>query len=249
MFEVYGLKTGERAVDTYLLSYRTGEHGLTTIAYYFWCLKGPDGITIVDTGGAVEEARKRGVLGIRRQEDLLAKIGVEAKAVKRVILTHLHWDHFGRWQIFPNARFYLQRKEVDFFSGSMIQHEVISRSCSNTPDIVTLQKEGRVQLIDGEEAIGPGLALLWVGCHTPGSQVIIAETSKGKMVLCGDLHYLYGNIVENVPSLIQLDVPECLASFEKVKKVVSSPDLLIPGHDPLLMSKYPQPGDGVARVA
>ena len=249
MYEVYGIKIGERAVNSYELSYLTGDQGLTTIAYYFWCLKGPDGITIVDTGGSIEEAKRRGVLKIRRQEEQLAKIDVNPESVRRVILTHLHWDHFSRWDMFPDATFYVQKRDVDFFTGPMAKHEVISRFCSNVSDIVKLQKEGRVEIIEGDKTVAPGLTVVWVGCHTPGSQVLVVSTGKGTAVMCGDLHYLYRNIKEDMPSLIQLDVPECLASFEKVKNFASSMDLILPGHDPLLTVVYPEPGDGVAKVA
>lgn len=248
MYEVYGIKIGERAVNSYELSYLTGDQGLTTIAYYFWCLKGPDGITIVDTGGPVEEAERRGVLKIKRQEEQLAKIGVKPESVRRVILTHLHWDHFSRWEMFPSATFYVQKRDVDFFTGPMMKYEIINRVCYNVSDIIKLQKEGRVRIIECEETVGPSLTVAWVGCHTPGSQVVIVETAKGQAVLCGDLHYLYRNIKEDMPSLIQLDIPECLAAFDKVKKFASSHDLIIPGHDPLLTVIYPEPGDGVARV-
>jgi len=249
MYELYGIKIGEKEVDSYLLSNKVGEKGTTTIAYYFWCLKGPDGISIVDTGGAVEEAQKRGLLEIRRQEELLARIGVRPESVTRVILTHLHWDHFSRWEIFPKATFYVQKRDVDFFTGPMMKNDIIRRYCSNVADICKLQKDGRVQLIDGEETLAAGLRTLWVGGHTPGSQVVVVSTDRGTAVLCSDLYYLYCHIREDTASLIQLDIPECLAAFEMVKETASSHDLILPGHDPLLIKIYTNPGDGVAKVA
>lgn len=243
------MRLGERAVDSYLLSFRGGEHGLTTIAYYFWCLRGPEGVTLVDTGGAPDEAQKRGLQGVQTQEEQLAKMGIDPQGVRRVILTHLHWDHFGRWELFPQATFYLQKREFEFFTSPLSRHEVIRQFCSNVSMIADLQKQGRVKLVAGEEVILPGLAVSWVGGHTPGSQVVAVETRRGKMVLCGDLHYLYAHIAEDMPSLIQLDIPECLAAFASVKELAASRELILPGHDPLLTSLYPEPGGGIARVA
>ncbi|MDP6175158.1 MAG: MBL fold metallo-hydrolase, partial [Rhodospirillales bacterium] len=44
---------------------------------------------------------------------VLAKVGIDPDEVETVILTHLHFDHIGNLDAFPNANFVVQRTEYD----------------------------------------------------------------------------------------------------------------------------------------
>lgn len=45
----------------------------------------------------------------------LQSLGVDAKEIKRIIFTHLHFDHVGKPSIFVNAKFYASKEAVDDF--------------------------------------------------------------------------------------------------------------------------------------
>jgi hypothetical protein len=46
-----------------------------------------------------------------------------------------------------------------------------------------LRQAGRIELIDGNFELYPGLDLLMAGAHTPGSQMVALDTAAGKAVL------------------------------------------------------------------
>jgi len=55
------------------------------------------------------------------------------------------------------------------------------------PALERLRQAGRIELIDGDFELYPGLELLKAGGHTPGSQIVALHTAAGKTVLCGDI--------------------------------------------------------------
>ena len=44
----------------------------------------------------------------------LAKAGVKPEEIDIVVLTHLHWDHVGDVDKFPNAEFIVSQEELRF---------------------------------------------------------------------------------------------------------------------------------------
>src|ERR1035437_3083665 len=42
----------------------------------------------------------------------LKALGVQPDKVKHVIATHMHWDHAGNYDLFPNARYHIQDTEI-----------------------------------------------------------------------------------------------------------------------------------------
>jgi len=74
------------------------------------------------------------------------------------------------------------------------------------------------------------------------------NTAKGKAVLGIDACHLYANLEAMTPGGVIADLREMVKGLETVKALASSPDLIFPGHDPLLMKKYHQVGEGVLRL-
>ncbi len=123
------------------------------------------------------------------------------------------------------------------------------KPASDIAEVVRLHYAGRVRILDGDEEIAPGIRVYLVGGHTPGSQVVAVDTSKGTVVLCGDTVDLYRNIEENICGGIVLDVPQTYAAYEKIRRLASSPDLIIPGHEPLIMARFQSVAESIVKVA
>ena len=108
---------------------------------------------------------------------------------------------------------------------------------------------GRVCLLDGEVAVAPGVRCVPAPGHTPGLQVVAVETDVGTAVIGSDCGHLFRNFDEEWPSCLICDLPAWLRSFERVKSLATAGELVFPGHDTLLIDRYPRAGDGVSRLA
>jgi glyoxylase-like metal-dependent hydrolase (beta-lactamase superfamily II) len=71
-----------------------------TIDYFVRLFQGGAEPIVVDTGFTpqIAEARKRKYLA--SPADQLRKLGVDPADVKTVLISHLHWDHFGGFGFF-----------------------------------------------------------------------------------------------------------------------------------------------------
>ena len=92
--------------------------------YYIWVVKTDERTIVVDTGFDAAAAAARGRTLIRPVEEGLAAIGVDARAVLDVVITHMHYDHAGNIALFPRARFHVQDAEMAYCTGrSMLQRQ------------------------------------------------------------------------------------------------------------------------------
>ncbi|MDP9373452.1 MAG: N-acyl homoserine lactonase family protein, partial [Chloroflexota bacterium] len=54
-----------------------------------------------------------------------------------------------------------------------------------------------------------------------------------------DATHYYANIEEDRPFRLVSDLPQMYDAFEAVRALADSPDHIIPGHDPLVLARYP----------
>jgi glyoxylase-like metal-dependent hydrolase (beta-lactamase superfamily II) len=99
---------------------------------------------------------------------------------------------------------------------------------------------GRGVFHDGSEELAPGISVHHMGGHTSGIQAVRVRTRRGYMVLASDVTHFYANIEEARPFPAVQDVFAGLEAFAKLKRLASSPDMIIPGHDPLVLRRYPR---------
>ena len=144
------------------------------VAYIFWLVDGPDGPVVVDTGYHPDYVAPEWAQGKDFIEPpaLLKKVGVKAEEVKTVIVTHFHQDHFTGFDYFPAAKFVIQRAELEFWTGPLMRYGIFDKQIRPKvrPALKQLEQDKRLQLIDGDCELYPGLDLLKAGGHTPGSR-------------------------------------------------------------------------------
>ena len=74
-----------------------------------------------------------------------------------------------------------------------------------------------------------------------GLQMVRVRTRRGWVVLASDAAHYYANLERNLPYPITYNVAEALEAYGKARALADSPDHVIPGHDPLVLKKYPAP--------
>ncbi|MCX5906771.1 MAG: N-acyl homoserine lactonase family protein [Deltaproteobacteria bacterium] len=219
--------------------------------YYIWCIQGEGGPVIVDAGVSPELAKSKGIAGYVSPVEVLARIGVKADAVRHVVLTHIHWDHSSGVTLFPRATFYVQKEEYRFWLKDPIARrppfQMVSDE-SSSKYLASLEGTGRLRLLEGDTEILPGIECLLAPGHTIALQGVAVRTAKGTAILGSDCAHLFRNYQEDWPSALITDLVGWMRSFDKLKAKASSPDLIFPGHDPLMTEKYPEVAKDVTRL-
>lgn len=227
---------------------------LQPLDYYVWAITGATGAIIVDTGfdAAMGEKRQREM--ISPVGDGLRALGIDPGSVETVIISHLHYDHVGNYDLFPHARYHLQDDEMAYATGRYMCHGAL-RLPFETDDVVAMVRKlfaGRVAFHNGTEEIVPGVTVHRIGGHSKGLQSVRVKTRRGYVVLAADAAHLYAHLDSGRVFPITYNVGEVVEGYEMLKKLASSRNHVVPGHDPLVLARYPaaKPGlDGwVARL-
>src|SRR3954467_6958373 len=247
-YEIYALRYATMSPRTPQMNYLLPDPHETTaqdLDYFVWLIRGHGRDILVDTGFNAEEAKVRARKLTLNPVDALAGFGVKADTIKDVIVTHLHYDHAGNLDRFPNARFHLQDREMSYATGRCMCHGALRHPFS--VDHVTLMvrhvfKE-RVTFHDGEGEVAPGVTLHRVGGHSDGLQVVRVETARGPVVLASDAAHYYANLQKRSPFPIVYNIGDMIEGWATVERLAGHPDRVIPGHDPMVRELYPRASD------
>ena len=209
--------------------------------YFVWLIRSGERTIVVDTGFTAEVAAKRKREYIRTPKAGLALLGVKAAEVREVIITHMHYDHVGTFFDFPSANFHLQDEEMRFVTGRHMRHARFAHSfeVEDVVGMVRMLFKGRVLFHTGVEELAPGVSLHHIGGHTPGLQSVRVHTQRGWVVLASDAAHYYEHMETGrcFPSIVNL--AGVLEGYDTLRRLAESPKHIIPGHDPLVMARYP----------
>jgi glyoxylase-like metal-dependent hydrolase (beta-lactamase superfamily II) len=146
--------------------------------------------TLVDTGyGNRPDTGGGALLGELERAD------VHPDQITRVLITHMHGDHIGGntadvdgkpVPVFKNARHIIQRRDWAYYQQpEMKQGRSVIALCGDP-----IEAAGLLDLIDGGQAISPGISTILTPGHTPGHQsVLIGAWDPGapKALFLGDV--------------------------------------------------------------
>ena len=221
--------------------------GPMPLDYFVWVIKGNNSLWAVDTGFDAAMARQRQRNFLADPAETLRKIDIDAGKVGDVIFSHMHYDHCGNHKLFPNARYHLQDKEMAYATGRCMCHAAM-RGPFDVEDVTAMVRrvyEGRVQFHDGDSELAPGITVHLVGGHTMGLQAVRVRTKRGWVVLASDASHFYANMEQGRPFPIVYNVPDMLDGHAKCYALASSREHVIPGHDPLVLKRYPAAAPGL----
>jgi glyoxylase-like metal-dependent hydrolase (beta-lactamase superfamily II) len=219
--------------------------------YFVWVVRNAKRTFVVDTGFNEAAGRRRNRQLLQQPVEVLRAIGVDAAQVREVIITHMHYDHLGNFDQFPQARYHLQDQEMGFATGRHMAHGIFAHGYE-PEEVCNLVREvykGRVLFHDGDEEIAPGISLHRIGGHTMGIQSVRVRTKIGWIVLASDATHFYANMNEVRPFPIVFNIGEMVQGFRRLRELADAPALIVPGHDPLVMQRYPVARPGLEGIA
>ena len=224
--------------------------GPMALDYFVWVAISSTHTYLVDTGFSAEVALRRQRTLLRTPVEGLALLGVDAATVQNVILTHLHYDHVGNFDMFPNATLHVQDKEMAYATGRYMREPPL-RGAYEVEDVISLVREvygGRVEFHDGDTILSPGISVHFIGGHTMGMQCVRLWTQRGWLVLASDASHLYANMEEIKPFPIVFDVGAMVDGYRTLRALADSTEHIIPGHDPLVIERYPPPAKELSGI-
>jgi glyoxylase-like metal-dependent hydrolase (beta-lactamase superfamily II) len=242
-YEIYAIHYGhhDRKAHENFIGGDPHDDSSMPLDYFVWAIVGEERTFVLDTGFAPEMATKRGRQLIRPVAEGLKAIGIDPAQVRDVILSHMHYYHAGNIPLFERARFHIQDAEMEFVTGRSMCHAVMRQAfeAEHVSHMVHRIFDERVQFHDGQSELAPGITLHKVGGHTKGLQVTRVKTRRGYVVLASDASHLYANMERRHPFPIVVDVDDYLEAFTTIRNLASSEAHVVPGHDPLVLARYP----------
>jgi len=215
----------------------------------FFMIEHEKGKVLFDTGNALEVAQDKvkhwgpGLVAaydpIMTEDqwciNQLAKIGVKPEDITDVIFSHLHLDHAGCCGLFPNARYYAQRREMEWaYTADFYQIAAYIRADFDKPHLNWELLEGKDQ--DFYDVMGDGkLQIVFTPGHTPGHQSLLVQLKNtGPVLLTGDSVYTTEIIDEdNLPGLVW-SPHDAVVSVKKMRYLRRVHGVkIITGHDPV----------------
>ncbi|GHE13861.1 N-acyl homoserine lactonase family protein [Klenkia taihuensis] len=220
-------------------------------AYYVWLAVSGSSTVLVDAGISADHAAT--VTGLDHRGSpvqLLGEVGVAPEDVDLVVLTHLHYDHTGTVAELPRARYVVQQEEWAYWTGPWARRITREHWLNSAADMAHLAAVGeRLELVDGDRELAPGLSVHRVGGHTAGMQVVRAVTPAGAVVLASDSSHFYENVETDRPGTLLHSMPGVYGAFDRVQEL-ADPGLVVPGHDPEVLQRHPAAAPSLAgRVA
>jgi N-acyl homoserine lactone hydrolase len=241
-----------RAVATMLN--RTWTEPLPILA---WLVEHEEGLIVVDTGETARASQPghfpawhpyfRFAVRARvaPEEEIgpqLKRLGFSPSDVRLVVLTHLHTDHAGGLDHFPDSEILVTREELAFASGTL------GRVRGYLPDRWPTWLQPT--LVDFEHRpFGPfarslaltraaDVTLLPTPGHTPGHLSVAVRDGDRVILLAGDVSYTEGLLLEDVPDGVTTDVAGARRAMALVRELAAAePVVYLPSHDPQAVAR------------
>ncbi|MDI6870824.1 MAG: N-acyl homoserine lactonase family protein [Bacillota bacterium] len=226
-------------------AYRNVDDTKLLLPAIVYLIEGGDQLVLVDTGMAdTYRADKYHHPGSIQPEgfaihERLAQIGLKPEDVGLVVFTHLHWDHMYYMDKFTKAKFIAHRKEYEFALDPI---PLYYKSYEHPALGIRRPFEGlKVDVVDGEEELMPGVRVFPSPGHSPGHQSVEIDTAEGTYICCGDSIFIYDNL-DPIPEIHYnltpparfANIVECWKSIEELKARAKAREYILPSHEPAI---------------
>jgi len=164
-------------------------------------------------------------------EAALQSAGVDPAGVDTVLVTHLHWDHCYNQELFVNARFLVQRAELQYAAAP---HPIFANVYeAPTIGMTPAYSRTRFEVLDGDHDVADGITLVFAPGHTPGMQCPLVNTAEGVYYIAGDNVPLYENLAGNkcgrpMPGMMYGNLDQYYQTLRRMERLA---DHILPGHE------------------
>ena len=254
-YEIYALKFASLKFKFPITLFAVGSTSKDSVqpCYMVYLLKGKNGKNILVDAGFTETPPIYNMAAFNyvRPDEMLKKINVDPASITDIILTHPHWDHIGGIDLFPNAMVWMQEQDFNYFVGTAWQ-KAIDSSGFSTKDVLKINQKKlnqKLQLVKGDSVeIMLGIRVFTGSKHTYESQYVLVDTGNDKVIIASDNSWLYYNLVNLLPIPLTFDTNAYLQNLKRMRAMVKNVDLILPGHDPLVFSKFLKVIDNVVKI-
>jgi N-acyl homoserine lactone hydrolase len=199
---------------------------------YSWYIEGAEKRILVDAAILAEAMHTFTWENVLHPVDALKRVGTSPDEIDLVICTHLHSEHIGSGYMYKNAKFIVQKAELDWAFNTHPTHKHKPTSKAIAPF-----KGLNFQLIEGDTQIVEGVRILHTPGHTPGSQSVMVDTEKGKAIISG-LCSRRENfeppepLRQFTPVVVPGNHSDLHEAFTSMLRIKEEADIVIPTHDP-----------------
>ena len=226
-FTITPLLTGVRNPDQGIMTYQQGYGTRIWLPIWAFLIEGQNRKILADTGLDENELftpagfeEETGMVPVTLKEGLAAR-NILPEEIDIVINTHLHDDHCGNNNLFPKSTFYVHRDELSFCRNP---HPLDHRY-----DDYFIEEIDFIE-IEEETELLPGLELLPVPGHTPGTLAVKVATRSGTAVITG-FCCNNRNFPDNGPAICPGVHTNAIAAWDSIQKVKEMGALVIPMHE------------------
>jgi len=239
---VHPLSLGEIELDHSFTVWQTNIGETIWVPTTAWLILGGAEPTLVDTSfRSVEDAKSRQNLNCRRTldqalETQLGKHGLELSDIGCIAHTHLHMDHAGQDFLFENAKIYIQRRELQNAAAPNLYPAQFYDRLNVARLIHDLWN--RVELLDGDAELFPGVRCVMMPGHTPGHQAVYVDTPSGQAIIAGDAAM---NVRYNIRQLVPPGFLDSMAeTMTGLRRLAREGKHILCTHDDEIFKSYPE---------
>jgi glyoxylase-like metal-dependent hydrolase (beta-lactamase superfamily II) len=191
--------------------------GRTGYPVFGYLIRHPEGPILVDTGIGTDSARIRELYApvVTRLETALGKLGIALEEIRALVNTHLHFDHCGQNSALLGTPTYVQRDEI----------EAVRKPLYTVREWAEVGPE-RLQVVNGDAVLAPGIRLLSTPGHAPGHQSVLVEGRDARAIIVGQAAWTHHELSHGDPDWDET----ALASVQRLR-ALGVADLYY-SHDP-----------------
>lgn len=251
-YEVYALKylhLGKNPAKDAIVGVNVNDS--LDVCYMVWLLKGFNGKNILVDAGYIDSSKVQ-PKDYLRPDIVLQQFNISPTEITDIILTHPHYDHVGGINLFPKAKVWMQEDDFNYFVGRAWQEDGNSLGFkeNDVRNLIEINLQRRLKLIKGDDIeIFPGVRVFIGSKHTFDNQYLMVNSnSSKKIIIASDAIWFYPNLTNLLPITICHDPEAYIKAMKRMKTLIQDQNLIIPGHDNLVFSKFPKVTDRIVRI-